>query len=143
MRKLIVLSLLLCACNEVNFPTNPDTTTQSTNNSAKIEFRVTGNATGVRVRVSNAQDGSFQALTTMPYSTSITTKDQSMFVSLDATPTGYSALTLFPFLAVQIFADGKIFREASSNEFLLNTVAVSGTWRRDATSQARSQIQEN
>lgn len=82
------------------------------------------------MRVSNDIDGLFQTTTTMPYGTSISTRADSMFVSLDATPTGYSALTLFPFLSVQIFADGRIFREASSNEFLLNTVSVSGTWRR-------------
>jgi hypothetical protein len=31
---------------------------------------------------------------------------------------------------VQIFTNGTLFREASSTDFFLSTVSVSGTWRR-------------
>jgi len=51
-----------------------------------------------------------------------------MFLSIDATPTSYPFL-LFPFMSVQIFVDGLLFREASSADFLLATITASGTWR--------------
>jgi len=36
----------------------------------------------------------------------------------------------FPFLSIQIVTGGTTFREATSNELVLNTLQVSGTWRR-------------
>ena len=129
MRKILPLLLLLAACNKVEVdgsrgsPTSPST-------SSKIEYRVTGNPTSVRVRMSNDKDGLTQFTTTLPYNTSFKTDSTSMFLSLEATPISYSALTLFPFLSVQIFVDGDLFREATSNEFLLNTISVNGTWRK-------------
>jgi hypothetical protein len=135
---LAALLTLLCGCTQVAYPPGSDTRKSPTGptspspstDEVKIEFRVNGNATNVRIRFSNAQDGLTQIITTMPWVTTLTTRDDSMFVSLEATPISYSALTVFPFLSVQIFADGKLFRESTSNEFLLNTLAVSGTWRR-------------
>jgi hypothetical protein len=53
-----------------------------------------------------------------------------MFVSLDATPTNYPVFVSVPFLSVQIFANGSLFREANSSSFLLSTISVSGTWRK-------------
>jgi hypothetical protein len=126
---------LVTACSDVtsvenspnpNAPSDPTPPVSAT----RIEFRVTGNANGARVRLSNAIDGLGQVTTTLPYITSITTLDSSMFLSLEATPTSYSYNTIYPFMSVQIFADGKLFREATSTDLLLNTLSVSGTWRK-------------
>jgi hypothetical protein len=128
--------LVATACTEVVYPpgTAPTPLSNATSPapvaSTRIEFRVTGNATGVRVRYSNAIDGLTQIVTTLPYTATISTTDTSMFLSLEATPTSYNALVVYPFLAVQIFANGILFREATSNEFLLSPLSVSGTWRK-------------
>jgi len=132
---LLLLSLSLVGCTDIVYPpSSPDSvsrnpTTPTTKN-VKIEYRVSGNATSVRIRFSNNEDGLSQVVTTLPYTNTFSTESDSLFVSLDVTPISYSALTTFPFLSAQIFVDGKLFREATSNEFLLNTLAVSGTWRR-------------
>jgi hypothetical protein len=136
MRKLILALALVTGCTQVAYPPgseqqNKSPTSPSNVAESKIEFRVNGNATSVRIRISNANDGLSQIITTMPYTSNLTTKEDSLFVSLEATPISYSALTVFPFLSVQIFVNGKLFREATSNEFLLNTLFVNGTWRRD------------
>jgi len=140
---ILLLSLFLYGCDENTYigPTSPSTsyppnlvitpppgTTPTTGN--RIEYRVTGNALGARVRYSNANDGLTQTVTSLPFSIAVFTNEQSLFVSLEATPTGYPLTTVFPFLSVQIFVNGSLFREASSNEIFLTTIAASGTWRR-------------
>ena len=138
-----LLSLLLCltliGCSEVN--TSDDSSTRSPTNPSptptpvrqvKIEFRVTGNPLQARIRLSNAIDGLSQVTTTLPFVSTISTTEESMFLSLEATPSGYASGSVFPFLSVQIFADGKLFREDNSNDFTLNTLTVSGTWRRSS-----------
>jgi hypothetical protein len=95
-----------------------------------IEFRVVGNASAVRVRYSAPQDGLTQVITSLPYSSGFTTTSESMFLSLEALPIAYPLVLNFPFLSVQIVAGGNVFREASSNEFILNPLLISGTWRR-------------
>ena len=129
----LILVLLLGGCTDIVYPpTSPDAVARNptTPKNVKIEYRVSGNATSVRIRFSNNEDGLSQVVTTLPYTNTFSTESDSLFVSLDVTPISYSALTTFPFLSAQIFVDGKLFREATSNEFLLNTLAVSGTWRR-------------
>jgi hypothetical protein len=97
---------------------------------AKIEFRVTGNALGARVRYATSTDGSSQVTTALPFVFSVSVAQQSsLFLSLDATPTGYSVLTTAPFMAVQIFVNGILFRESTSADFFLSTITASGTWR--------------
>ena len=128
--------VLTVGCTDVIYPpTSPTPVTPAPTPGnpvqvSRIEFRVTGNANGVRVRYSNAIDGLTQVTTTLPYIASITTNESSMFLSLEATPTSYNFNVTFPYMVVQIFADGKLFRESSSNDFFLNTLAVSGTWRK-------------
>lgn len=95
-----------------------------------IEFRVNGNPSLARVRYSNPVDGLTLVSTTLPYEISIQTAQTTMFVSLDATPTNYPITVDVPFLSVQIFANGALFREANSSSFLLSTISVSGTWRK-------------
>lgn len=104
-------------------PTNPTPSTQT-----KIEFRVNGSSTTARIRYTNAVDGTTQVVSSLPYITTISTTESSMFLTLEATPISYS-FSQFPFMSVQIFVNGVLFREAVSDN-LLNTVSVAGTWRR-------------
>lgn len=126
------VALTLVGCDReitINLPTEP-TKPAPTVVRSTIEFRVVGNPTSVRVRYATPVDGLVQVVTTLPYSNTFTTTVESMFLSLEATPLGYSALTLFPFCSIQIVVNGATFREATSNEFILNTLSVNGTWRR-------------
>ena len=106
------------------------TTTVPITQSSRIEFRVAGNATSARVRFTNAQDGTTILTTTLPYVTTITTTESSMFISLEATPISYPFSTTAPFMAVQIFVNGSLFREAIAEDYSYSTISVSGTWRR-------------
>ncbi len=128
------LSLTVAACGDtiVNLPTTPSQTTPTTPAVVKstIEFRVTGNATSVRIRYSSPTDGLAQVVTTLPYFTSFTTTSDSLFLSIEATPISYSAITNYPFLSIQILVNGTLFREATSTDFLLYTISTQGNWRR-------------
>ena len=84
----------------------------------------------MRVRTSNPQDGLIQVITTLPYLTSFEITEETFFLTLDVTPLSYPANIQFPFLSAQIFVDGKLFREATSGDWFLNTLSVNGTWRR-------------
>ena len=95
-----------------------------------IEFRVNGNPSSVRVRYSTGTDGLAQVVTTPPYVNAFQVTADTLFLSLEATPISYPFAVLYPFLSVQIVANGVLFREATAADFLLNTIAVSGTWRR-------------
>jgi hypothetical protein len=122
-----------CGDTIVNVPTTPSQTAPPavpTVVSSRIEFRVTGNPTSVRVRFSSPAEGLAQIVTTLPYSITFNTTADNLFLSLEATPIAYSALVNYPFLSVQIVTNGTLFREATSNEFFLYTLAVNGTWRR-------------
>lgn len=112
-----------------NQPSSVATDATKTPVSATIQFRVTGNANSVRVRYSTERDGLVQTTTTLPFFTSFTTKSDNLFISLEVTAVSYSVIQ-FPFLSAQVLVDGNLFREATSNEFLLNTITVNGTWRR-------------
>jgi hypothetical protein len=99
-----------------------------------IEFRVTGNATGARIKYSTSVDGTVQVLTTLPFVQQVTLPSTvtTSFLSLEATPLSYgSAAAYYPYMTVQIFVNGVIFREAGSNDFLLTTLSVSGNYRRN------------
>jgi hypothetical protein len=113
----------------VTSPTNPGNPNNPVVQTHKIEFRVTGNALGARVRYSNSNDGLAQVTTVLPFVFNMTTSQQSLFLSIEATPTSYSVLTTFPFMSAQIFVDGLLFRESSSSDFFLQTITASGTWR--------------
>lgn len=138
----LALSLFVVNCTKVYVPgpTEPSSTYYSNNpgstgtpiNVSKdtIEFRVVGNAASVKVRYNNSLDGLVQVNTTLPYIVSLQTSATTMFLSLDATPISYPISTFSPFLAVQILVNGNLFREATASDFQLNTLSVSGTYRR-------------
>jgi hypothetical protein len=138
---LVVLTLILAltlACGDtiVNLPTNPSalsatpTTTTPVVTKDVIEFHVTGNANGAKVKYSSSVEGLNQTTTTLPFQTLITTSGSSSFLFLEATATGYSVLVTNPFLAVQIFVNGQLFRESATTSAFNETVSVSGTYRR-------------
>jgi hypothetical protein len=116
----LVLLALITGCTRVynQQPTAPSTTVDTGTKKVihdNIEFRVIGNATGARVRYSNTLDGLLQITTTLPFQISIDSIKDTIFLSLEATPTGFSGATLSPFMEVQIFVNGNLFREASSS----------------------------
>ena len=128
---LTVLLTLLAACDQdhdiiVNLPTapTPDVTVNT------IEMRVVGNASAVRIRHVNPIDGLTQVQTVLPYLVSMRTDQVVMFLSMEVTPIGYPLDVVVPFISAQIFVNGVVFREGSAADFSLNTVAVSGTWRK-------------
>jgi Mycobacterium membrane protein len=87
-----------------------------------VEYRVTGTTGSARISYGNAQDGTTDLETLLPWVAQFRTTKRSIFVFLKATPIDFGALR------VQIFVDGSLFREASVDDtFILDTVEVSGT----------------
>jgi len=129
------ITLLLSAgCGDtiVN-PTGPSNVNQfgdSSSQLTKIEFRVSGNADAVKVRYSIPIDGLTQTVTALPYSTTITTVSNNLLLSIEAAPISYPESVRIPFLSVQIFVNGVLFREANSSDFFFNAISASGTYRR-------------
>jgi hypothetical protein len=125
---LIVLLLLATSCDRdtiINLPDNPVAPTGT-----NIEFRVNGNAVLARIRYSTPIDGLTFVNTSLPYTINFNTTATTLFLSVEATPTQYPFNVTIPYMQVQIFVNGNLFREASSSDFSLNTVSASGTWRR-------------
>ena len=137
-----VFLVLISSCTRVYVPGPPEpSSTYYSNNPGStgtpinvskdtIEFRVVGNASSVKVRYNNSVDGLVQVNTTLPYIVNFQTSSTTLFLSLDATPVSYPISTFSPFLAVQILVNGNLFREATASDFQLNTLSVSGTYRR-------------
>lgn len=94
-----------------------------------IQFRVTGNAMSARVRYSTPTDGLGQVVTSLPYFNTFTIAGDSLFLSLEATPSGYGSGVFYPFLSVQIAVDNTVFREATTQDFILSPLSISGQWR--------------
>jgi len=130
---ILALAIGLSGCDKIYInPTNPVTPSDNgrgSNPASQIQFRVNGNATSVRIRYSNPLDGLTQVITTLPYITTLSTNDSSMFLSIEATPLSYGTTT-FPFLSAQIFVNGILFREATSSDFTGTTISASGNWRK-------------
>ena len=122
---------LTVACGDtiVNVPTTP-TPISTAPVKDRIEYHVTGNALSVRVKYSSSVEGVNQVTTTLPFQSTLTSSADGTFLFLEATPTGYSALVSNPFVAVQIFVNGALFREAATTSALNETISVSGTYRR-------------
>lgn len=87
-----------------------------------IEYRVIGSMRPARVSYGNAQDGTTDIDTILPWTAQVRTTKSSMFVFLSATPLDFGTLR------VQVFVDGQLFREGSVDDsFILDPVSVSGT----------------
>lgn len=130
----IVLLGLVGACDKTvnnNYPITPTAPSAEPKIiTSKIEFRVTGNANSVRIKYFTPSDGLIQTVTTLPFTFSFSTTLDELFLSLDVTPISYNASVNFPFLSVQIFVNGNLFREVTSTDIFLNTLSISGNWRR-------------
>ena len=130
----VLVALLFAGCRPVqivnNLPTQPSTTPAAPAVvKHTVQFRVLGNATSVRVRYSTPVDGLGQVVTSLPYFNTFTITGESLFLSLEATPIGYGYGVLYPFLSVQIAVDNTVFREATTQDFLLAPLSTSGQWR--------------
>jgi hypothetical protein len=91
-----------------------------------VEYRVTGTATQVVVRARHPDDGFNQVTTGLPFSASVQTNADTVFVSLEATAISFVGT---PYLNAQIFVDGVLFREAFTTQ-IGTTVQVTATYRR-------------
>ena len=128
---LLVVAGMACRSTVVlpNYPSAVNAPTTPVVIKHAIQFRVTGNAGSVRVRYSEPIDGLGQVVTSLPYFNTLTVSGDSLFLSLEGTPISYPFGVVYPFLAVQIVVDNVVFREATSQDFLLSPLAVSGQWR--------------
>jgi len=135
----LVLALTIgCSDTYVQVPVNPTPVPYPTPGTGgipvpvvqtKIEFRAIGNPTSVRLRYSTPADGLVQVISALPYTGGFSTTAESVFLSLEGSPLSYST-NPYPFFGVQIIVNGSVFREATAADFLFQTLAVSGTWRR-------------
>jgi hypothetical protein len=128
---LLCAATIACGHTVINIPTAPAPVPTPTPIVVKhtIQFRINGNATSVRVRYSTPVDGLAQVVTSLPYFNTQQVGTDAMFLSLEVTPISYGFGVLYPFLSVQIVVDNTVFREATSQDFLLIPLAVSGQWR--------------
>jgi hypothetical protein len=130
----IIIALVTIGCGDtyinVPSPTAPTSPSEPVITSVKIEYRVTGNAASVKVRYSNEQDGLIQTVTTLPFFSTFSTNQSSAFVSLEVTPLTMYDYVQTPFISLQIFVNGNLFKEATANSFVQQTISVDGTWRR-------------
>lgn len=132
----LILAVGIFACRDIVNVTNPSPTPTPTPTVIptpqlnEIEYRVQSNATSVRISYSFPTDGLTLVTSVPPYDTVYSTSLNTVFVSLTATPVSFPFNILTPFTSVQIFANGSIFREATTSDFLLGTISVSGTWRK-------------
>lgn len=132
MKRLLLLPLLLAlSCNDIYVdrenasPTSPS----GTNTGVKIEYRVFGTQlqqVPVTIRHTSSQEGMANLTGAVPYLFSFTSTDSSTFVFVEASALPFSSTAT---LQVQIFVDGKMFRESASSGFSLYASA-SGTYRR-------------
>jgi len=127
----VILSLsLACGDTIINTPSPTGPSDVINTQLTQIEFRVSGNASAVKVRYSIPIDGLTQIVTALPYSTTINTVSNNLLLSIEASPLGYPDSVLIPFLSVQIFVNGVLFREANSSDSFLNSISASGTFRK-------------
>lgn len=137
MRKLTLLFLIISmtlGCTKVYnettaAPTSTDTTTPVVPLPAdKIEFRVFGQDLigNVVIHHTDPINGVTLYNGGVPYFASIESKDDSIFLFIEATGNGKLPSSA---IQVQIFVNGKLFREAFSQGFEMS-VQASGTYRR-------------
>lgn len=127
-RTLVLLLLLLTpACgDETETPTRPDPAVATVNAVDLIEFRVVGNAVTSTVRYTTSIDGTAQVTTGLPFSVTVRTSRERVFLSLDVS-VQVAGPALNTFVIAQIFVNGSLFREAYGSG-QLPTVTASGTF---------------
>ena len=129
-RFLLILPLLFTlGCGDDTLINNPNEPSPVKKN--KVEFRVFGSNlanTQVTIRHTNSVDGMTNFTGLVPYLASFDSEDESIFLYLEATATPFSTFPT-PTLQVQVFVDGKLFREGAAQGFSLYAQAA-GTYRR-------------
>jgi hypothetical protein len=96
-----------------------------------IEFRVFGNVGGapVFIKYTNSVDGLTTATAaTLPYVATVRSDDSFIFLYLEAS--AVSAAIQLGTLQVQIYVNGKLFREGFASGFASLLATASGTYRR-------------
>jgi hypothetical protein len=93
-----------------------------------VEFRVIGNFPTVQIRYRTPLDGTTQVTTGLPWSTVVKMVKGPMFLSIDAIARSEPSGAGGPYLQVQIFVNGILFREANSSE-KVPMISVSGQHR--------------
>jgi len=117
---MVVLVLgLAAACTTIENPTGPSRTTTTTTTAAprpvatdQIEFRVFGSGLlqPIVIRHLDPVNGLTITTSNSPYLATVTSTDPNAFVYLEGSSFGFSTSVL----QVQIFVNGKLFREGSS-----------------------------
>jgi len=111
---LLFVAYLVAACTKIypTAPTAPDPVPAPTPTPDVIEFRVFGSnlLTPVTIRHIDPVNGLTIVTSSPPYFATVQTTAPEAFVYLEASGTGFSTAVL----QVQIFANGKVFREGSS-----------------------------
>ena len=133
MKRLLIglLSVLLLSCAKVNTDNETDTslvgpTPVNPITSVKvIEYRVNGSVSAAAIRYVSPTEGTVLVNTTLPWVGQSKTNQDTFFVYLAAQDVGTGLVALD--LQVQVFIDGKLFRETIVNGFLPQAV-VSGTY---------------
>ena len=126
---LLIISLVGCTKVYNEAPTSPSPVAPTTKTADKIEFRVFGQNvfSPVSIRHTDPINGVTIYSGGIPYFAAVSSKDDSIFLFIDASGNGnFSSSSL----QVQIFVNGKLFREAFSQGFALQAQA-SGTYRRE------------
>ena len=134
MRKALAILLLLpiLSCTKVynETPTAPSQSVApgTPKQPDKIEFRVFGNqiSSVVTIKHSDPINGAALYVGGTPYYASVNSKDDSIFLFIEATGNGTFS---FSSLQAQIYVNGQLFRESFSQGFALS-VQASGTYRR-------------
>jgi hypothetical protein len=135
---LATLGLTPSACTKIyperGSPTAPTTTvtppTPPPPKADQVEFRVLGTNVSTSipmvVRHTDPINGTTLYVGGVPYFASFTSLDDDVFLYVEASGTGTLATST---LQVQIYVNGRLFREAFSQGFTL-TAQASGTFRR-------------
>jgi hypothetical protein len=134
MKRLLLFPLLLVvACTEIynneretSSPTAPSTTTGGD----RVEFRVFGSSVlgtfPVNIRHTDPINGVTIYSGGIPYFAAVSSREESIFLFVEGS--GFGSLSTST-LQVQIFVNGRLFREGFSQGFTLQAQA-NGTYRR-------------
>lgn len=138
MKALLILPLLFAlGCNDVNTTNNKDDNGNPVSPTTilkkhTVDFRVTGDAVIAHIVLNNSLDGQQTIDTTLPWSQSLKiTTDTFLYLEAQSDHVGT--------MHVQIFVDGVLFREASTDATGFSTKAIaSGTFRVNETAQSQA-----
>ena len=127
---IIAATLLTLGCTKVTVPTQPSSTTSTTAPVVikdSIEFRVFGQGLllPATIRFIDPLNGLTIVTASPPYFAAVESTDSSVFLFCQAQATAFSTGSL----QVQIFVNGRLFREAAQFGSNLDVIA-SGTFRR-------------